>query len=126
MTDDARHWRRVHSAANFTLKLSERTLEELGKMVVGDAPHFPYRSSYYITKFFARCKLPFKHDGTTRPVWAAERLKELNIGASQSPDLPSDDLCRIISELFDADDFDDHNNKNTTGPEHLADVSLAL
>jgi Restriction endonuclease len=108
------------------LKLSERTLEELAKMVVGDAEHFPYRSSYYITKFFARCGLPFKHDGTTRPIWAAERLKELNIGSAQSSDLPSDDLCRVISEMFDPDDFDAYNNKSSTGPQHLSEVTLAL
>jgi hypothetical protein len=95
-------------------------------MVVGDARHFPYRSSYYITRFFARCGLPFVHDKSTRPIWAAERLKELNIGTAQSPDLPSDDLCRVISELFDPDDFDAHNDKSTTGSNNLADVNLAL
>jgi len=52
------------------MKLSDRILEELAKMVVGDAKHFPYRSSSYITRFFARCGLPFVHDGSTRPRWA--------------------------------------------------------
>ena len=93
------------------LKLTDRTLEELAKMVVGDVKHFPYRSSYFITKFFSRCGLPFTHDGTTRPIWAQDRLSELNLGACQSADLPSDDLCRVISELFDADDFERHNDK---------------
>jgi hypothetical protein len=106
------------------LKLSERTLEELAKMVVGDAEHFPYRSSYYITKFFARCGLDFKHDGTTRPIWAADRLKELSVGSAQSADLPSDDLCRVVSEMFDPDDFDAYNNKSSTGPQHLSEVTL--
>lgn len=95
-------------------------------MVVGDAEHFPYRSSYYITRFFARCGLDFKHDGTTRPIWAADRLKELNVGSAQSSDLPSDDLCRVISEMFDSDDFDAYNNKSSTGPQHLSEVTLAL
>jgi hypothetical protein len=112
------------------LKLSERTLEELAKMVVGDSPHFPYRSSYYITKFFARCGLPFKHDGSTRPIWAQERLAELNLGSTQSADLPSDDLCRVVSEVFDADDFDRHNDKLTkqgeTNVEYYADLQMAL
>jgi hypothetical protein len=112
------------------MKLSNRVIEELGKMVVGDAKHFPYRSSYFITRFFARCGLPFVHDGTTRPIWAQECLSELNLGAAQSADLPSDDLCRVISELFDPDDFERHNDKlNTRGeanPDHFADVTLAL
>jgi hypothetical protein len=37
------------------LKLSDRTLDKLAKMVVGDEKHFPYRSSKYITLFFERC-----------------------------------------------------------------------
>jgi hypothetical protein len=108
------------------MKLSPYVLEELAKMVVGDADHFPYRSSHYITSFFARCGLQFVHDGTTRPRWAKDRLEELNLGAAQSPDLPSDDLCRVIHELFDQDDFDRYNNKIEISPAHLADVELAL
>jgi len=112
------------------MKLSDRILEELAKMVVGDAKHFPYRSSYFITRFFARCGLPFVHDGTTRPIWAQERLAELNLGAAQSADLPSADLCRVISELFDADDFERHNdnlsNRGETARDHFADLPQAL
>jgi len=112
------------------MKLSDRILEELAKMVVGDAKHFPYRSSSYITRFFARCGLPFVHDGSTRPRWAHERLAELNLGASQSADLPSDDLCCVISELFDQDDFERYNerraNQGDAKPEYFADVQLAL
>jgi hypothetical protein len=110
------------------MKLSERVLEELAKMVVGDADHFPYRSSSYITRFFRRCDLPFVHDGSTRPRWAQERLAELNLGTAQSADLPSDDLCRVISELFDQDDFDRYNEsyKHSAVPVKKADVRLAL
>jgi hypothetical protein len=73
-------------AANYrSMKLSERVLEELAKMVVGDAKHFPYRSSSYITRFFRRCDLPFVHDGSTRPRWAQERLAELNLGLHSLP-----------------------------------------
>jgi hypothetical protein len=112
------------------MKLSDRVLEELARMVVGDAKHFPYRSSHFITRFFARCGLPFVHDGSTRPIWARERLAELNLGAAQSADLPSDDLCRVISEVFDPDDFERHNDKHNkageTNPDNLANVQLAL
>jgi Restriction endonuclease len=112
------------------MKLSDRVLELLAKMVVGDAKYFPYRSSSYITKFFARCGLPFVHDGTTRRIWAQERLAELNLGASQSADLPPDDLCRVISELFDPDDFERHNerlsNSGETNPDGFADTEKAL
>jgi hypothetical protein len=94
---------------------------------VGDAKHFPYRSSHFITRFFARCGLPFVHDGTTRPRWAQERLAELNLAAAQSADLSSDDLCRVISELFDPDDFERHNDKvGESNPDDQLDVQLAL
>jgi hypothetical protein len=112
------------------MKLSDYTLELLAKMVVGDARHFPYRSSSYITKFFARCGLSPVHDGSTRAWWAQERLTELNLGAAQSADLPSDDLCRVISELFDPDDFDRHNEKQShagvTSPDAFVDREEAL
>jgi len=99
-------------------------------MVVGDAKCFPYRSSSYITKFFERCGLPFKHDGSTRPIWTKDRLSELNLGDGTSPDLPSNDLCRLISELFDSDDFDTHNETRKrlgeTDPDRFADLEQAL
>ena len=88
------------------VKLREYILEQLSEMVVGDNPAFPYRSSSYITKFFRRCGFPFSHDGSTRRRWVADRLNELNLGPSHSADLPSDDLMRVIVELFDPDDFD--------------------
>jgi hypothetical protein len=97
-------------------------------MVVGDENHFPYRSSYRITQFFESIGLPFKHDGSTRRIWAKERLAELNSGVSRSPDLPSIDLCKVISRLFDPDDFARANKRGegdrSTRPP--ADVSLAL
>jgi hypothetical protein len=112
------------------MKLSDRVLEELARMVVGDADYFPYRSSHFITRFFARCGLPFVHDGSTRPHWAKDRLAELNLGAGQSADLPSDDLCRVISELFDADDFEGWNEKLKRGGEtdekRFANLELAI
>jgi len=113
------------------MKLSERTLEELAKMVVGDAKHFPYRSSSYITRFFERCGLPFKHDGSTRPIWTRERLAELNLGDAPSPDLPSNDLGRLISELFDPVDFENFNERLASGnalvdSDAWADITKAL
>lgn len=82
-------------------------------MVCGDADLFPYRSSSYITSYFERCGLPFVHDGSTRKWWVLERLTELNLGVCQQHDLPSDDLLRIISELFEPDDFERHNKRNS-------------
>jgi hypothetical protein len=111
------------------MKLTDRVLEKLAEMVVGDHPDFPYRSSQYITRFFKRCGLPFVHDGSTRRIWAQERLAELNLGTSQSPDLPPEDLVHVITELFDSDDFERHNEGQSApgvrGP-RLLTVEAAL
>lgn len=88
------------------MKLGSRVLEGLSEMVVGDNGLFPYRSSSQITRFFRRCDLPFTHDGTTRRLWAEQRLAELDAAPSQSADLPSDALLRVIAELLEADDFE--------------------
>jgi hypothetical protein len=88
------------------MKLREFTLEKLAEMVVGNHSAFPYRSSHFITTFFTKCDLPYVHDGSTRHRWAKDVLSELNLGPGHSADLPADTLVRVISELFDSDDFD--------------------
>jgi hypothetical protein len=93
------------------MKLSDTVLEGLADMVVGDHPLFPYRPSSRITRFFRRCGFSYVHDGSTRKWWAKDRLAELNLGPSHAPDLPSDDLLRIISELFEPEDFEKDNDK---------------
>ncbi|MBP9093241.1 hypothetical protein KBI23_19625 [bacterium] len=88
------------------MRLRDFVLEELANMVVGDNSAFPYRSSYFITEFFKRCELDYQHDGTTRPRWTADVLKELNQLPSDSADLPNEQILRVIFELFDQDHFD--------------------
>lgn len=59
------------------MKFKPRNLRAISEMVIGDAEHFPRRSSFYITKFFEECDLDFVHDGTTRAIWTSQRLEEL-------------------------------------------------
>lgn len=101
------------------MKLRDYVIEQLAEMVVGDNGSFPYRSSMRITQFFQRCGHACKHDGSTRKWWAKERLQELNLCSCQNPDLPSDDLLRIISEMFDPDDFDRGEKSRETAIEVL-------
>ncbi len=70
-------------------------------MVVGDAEHFQYRSSRYITEFFEDCELEFVHKGETRSVWAAERLEEVLAMPHPSPSVMPDAFLRIIRRLLD-------------------------
>ena len=70
-------------------------------MVVGDAEHFPYRSSKYITEFFQDCDLEYVHQGETRPAWAAEKIEEIldlpHVSATAMPD----PFVRLTRRLLD-------------------------
>lgn len=70
-------------------------------MVVGDADHFHYRSSKYITEFFEDCELEFVHQGETRPVWAAERLEEVLAMPHSSLGVVPDAFLRLVRRLLD-------------------------
>jgi len=70
-------------------------------------PNFPYRSSWKLTQFFYEDSgLPYKHDGSTRITWVTEVLRELNEGKASDPDLPPDDLRRVIQELLTSVELD--------------------
>ena len=56
------------------MRFRKRNLRTIAEMVIGDANHFPYRSSSYITQFFEECDLDFVHDGSTRWAYTADRL----------------------------------------------------
>lgn len=53
--------------------------EDLSLIICGDNANFPYRSSWYITKFFQDNGYNYRHDGSTRAHWIAAILHELNI-----------------------------------------------
>jgi hypothetical protein len=55
-----------------------------------------------LTRFFEDCGLPYRHDGSTRITWVTTILKELNRGKASNPDLPGDDLVKVIRELLDS------------------------
>jgi hypothetical protein len=78
-----------------------RNLRELGRIVCGDADHFQYRSSKYITEFFEDCELDFVHRGETRPTWTAERLGEALAMPHSSPSVPPDAFLRVIQRVLD-------------------------
>lgn len=70
-------------------------------MVVGDAEHFHYRSSKYITEFFEDCDLDYVHQGETRPVWAADRIEEILAMPHASAMVMPDAFVRMIRRLLD-------------------------
>lgn len=96
------------------MKFKPRNLRTLADCVIGDANHFPYRSSYRITQFFEECDLDFAHDGSTRWHWTSERLAELLAEPQSNPHTLPDrfmNLLRVLMHKSDAEDDDPGRSK---------------
>ncbi|SDN50960.1 hypothetical protein SAMN04487981_105284 [Streptomyces sp. cf386] len=89
----------------------KRTLEALGDLVCGnlgsDDPnaasepkYFPYRSSAYITDFFAELGTDWVHDGSTRHRWVAGVLEAMLAEPHDGPAQPPESFCRLIDHLM--------------------------
>lgn len=89
------------------MKLSKPAIMKLSEMICGNEafPHFPYRSSSFLTKFFIDLDLDYVHDGTTRAVWTQATLNELNNKDNSDSKTPSREICRVIESLVDPDYF---------------------
>jgi hypothetical protein len=89
------------------MKLSRPAIMKLSEMICGNEafPHFPYRSSSFLTKFFIDLDLDYVHDGTTRAVWVQDTLNELNNKGNSDSKIPSREICRVIESLVDPDYF---------------------
>lgn len=70
---------------------------ELAEFICGEPGNsFPYRSSFFLTKFFQELGFNYKHDGSTRRFWVRDVLLELTI----------DEISQIIEKgLFNKRDF---------------------
>lgn len=70
---------------------------ELAVFICGEPNNsFPYRSSFFLTKFFKDLGFEYEHDGTTRRFWVRDVLLEL----------PIDKLSQVIEKgLFNKRDF---------------------
>lgn len=63
------------------LKAREENIDfeiNLAERICGDNSNYPYRSSYYITKFFNDLGYNYSHDGTTRRIWIKDILLQLD------------------------------------------------
>ena len=102
-----------------------RTVNELADMICGnDRPHFIYRSSTYLSEFFADCDMEkYVHDGSTRKGWVASTLKEILSEPSDTSSLPGVGLRRVIDSLMDLGDqtADDPSRQHA-----LAELNITL
>lgn len=82
---------------------------ELANRICGDNNNYPYRSSYYLTKFFQDLGYDYEHDGSTRRFWVEDVLKELSVYS----------LVNIIEKgIFRKRNFE-KNEKNLTKDDFL-------
>ena len=76
---------------------------EIAELICGDNNSFPYRSSFFLTKFFKDLGLSFEHDGTTRRFWVRDTLLLLDIH----------DLSLVFRKgLFNKRDFRKYTKEN--------------
>lgn len=94
------------------MKFKRRNCEFLADLICGnignpepgpdDEPkYFPYRSSSYITEFFAELGTDYIHDGTTRHRWVADVLDTMLAEPHDGPAHPPEIFCRLIDQLMD-------------------------
>jgi hypothetical protein len=109
------------------LKFKRRTVEQIADMICGnfeaDTSVFPYRSSSYLTEFFADADTEFVHDGSTRRWWVAGTLETVLAEPSSDPRSPPDSFLRVIAKLMDQGDA---LNEGADRPKALQTLNAAL
>lgn len=116
------------------MKFRRRNLEALGDLICGnlgsyepegsaDPKYFPYRSSMYITEFFADLDTDWAHDGSTRHRWVADVLEAMLAEPHDGPTHPSEIFCRVIDRLMDPADAE---NEGPDRPKALALLNAVL
>lgn len=105
--------------------LRRRTITELADMICGNVEYFRYRSSSYISEYFADCGFhEYVHDGSTRNWWVAETLSNILSTAPNANDFLSEELTIIIQSLMDKVDASDEDENRSNALREL-NASLA-
>jgi hypothetical protein len=87
---------------------------QLAEKICGDNQFYPYRTSYYITKFFSDLGYKFEHDGSTRRLWIKDVLLTLDTkqisslikyGLFKKADYKNEKLRTDFSKALSSDDF---------------------
>ena len=106
--------------------MRRRTLTEIADMICGNVTredgvsYFPYRSSSYLTEFFADCDMEqFVHGRSTRKWWVAGVLEEIAQQPSDDPSLPSRGFRTVVTVLMDKADATDDDPERTAALSEL-------
>lgn len=89
------------------MRSKSRNLRALAEMVIGDADHFRYRSSFFITEFFQECGVNFCHDGSIRAAWTMSRLEELLAEPQPISNTLPERFMTVLRTLMDKADAED-------------------
>jgi hypothetical protein len=104
------------------MKFRKRTLDEIADMICGNYPqensYFVYRSSSYLTQFFADCETDYVHDGSTRKTWVSDKLEVILSEPQHAANVPPPGFSRVVRVLMDVGDA-----RNET-PERTGALSL--
>ncbi|MER6276632.1 hypothetical protein ABT202_10005 [Streptomyces sp900105245] len=77
---------------------------QLGDLICGNFPQeeslFVYRSSKYLTGFFADVETDYEHDGTTRQYWVADTLEKILEEPQTGSNALPDAFSRVIDRLM--------------------------
>ncbi|MEO1256374.1 MAG: hypothetical protein AAFY41_16005, partial [Bacteroidota bacterium] len=111
------------------MKFRRKTINQLADMICGnldgDSQYFIYRSSTYLTAFFADCLLEeYIHDGSTRKWWVAEVLTDIFDKQQSSRDFVPDGIVMVIRELMDKSDAT-NEDENRTNALRILNATLA-
>lgn len=100
-------------------------LENLARMICGDAPYsfMPFRSPYYVGRFFQDIGFDYPHDGNSRYSWALAILEKLNARPPAGPNMPSAEMIKVMEFLLYPSHF---QTKGKTGEKTHWDRPKAL
>lgn len=107
----------IENKQGSAVKFQPRSIRELGSIIVGDVPHLKRRTSYFITEIFQEAGLPFEHDGSTRAIWAGERVAGVLETYPAPPNQLPDALVKLLRLVMDREDQQEGDD---------ADRSLAM
>ena len=105
----------------------DKTIKAIAEMIAVHpnypTPHFVYRSSSNLTRFFEDVDTDYVHDGTTRGDWTAAALREVLEEPHADDFTPPDTFCRVIARLMDQADAKDDPGER---PAALKILNVAL
>lgn len=109
------------------MKFKRRTLEQIADMICGnfepETSVFRYRSSSYLSEFFADAETEYVHDGSTRKWWVTDTLEKIMAEPCSDARTPPNSFIRVIATLMDQSDA---QNEAADRPKALEMLNAAL